>query len=97
MDLPKIKAVLFTSKVYKDGSHPIMIRITQNRKIIYKAVGYSVVADTWDNDNQCVYEKLPRITRRQEGQHNSEKVVKLKIRYQHAIVLHNAAHINSAI
>jgi hypothetical protein len=34
MEAPKIKAVLYTSKTYKDGAHPIMIRLTQNRKLL---------------------------------------------------------------
>lgn len=97
MDVPKIKAVLYTSKTYKDGSHPIMIRLTQNRKLLYTAVGHAVHADAWDEDTQRVYEKQPKITKRQEGQLNPAKLAKVKERYKHAIVLHNAAHINSAI
>lgn len=93
----KIRAVLYTGKTYKDGSHPIMIRITQNRKRIYKAVGYSVLPDAWDDDTQQVYEKKPVISKRQEGQLNPSKLQELKERYKHAIVLHNAAHINAAI
>ena len=97
MDLPKIKAVLFTSKTYKDGTHPIMIRITQNRKHLYRAVGYSVLSEAWDDDTQFVYEKKPQITKRQEGQLNADKLLELKVRYKDAIVLHNARHINTAI
>lgn len=97
MDTTKIRAVLFTGKTYKDGSHPIMIRITQNRKRIYKAVGYSVVVDAWDDDTQQVYEKKPSISKRQETQLSPAKLAELKDRYKHAIVVHNAAHINTAI
>lgn len=97
MELPKIKAVLFTGKTYKDGTRPIMVRITQNRKQIYKAVGHSVLPDAWDEDTQRVYEKKPQITQRQERQLNPTKVHELKERYKHAIVLHNALTINSDI
>lgn len=97
MNTPKIKAVLFTSKTYKDGSHPIMIRITQNRKLLYKSVGHAVVPDAWDEENHCVYEKAPKITKRQEGQLNSEKLAEIRERYKHAVVPHNAGTINSDI
>lgn len=97
MKLPKVKAVLFKSKTHKDGSHPIMIRITHQRKVIYKGTGHSVTPDAWDEDNSLVYEKKPTVTKRQEGQLNSEKLRELKTRYANAIVLSNAKHINSAI
>ena len=97
MDTPKIKAVLYTSKTYKDGSHPIMIRLTQNRKLLYTAVGHAVHKIAWDEDSQRVYEKQPKITKRQEGQLNPSKLAEVKERYKHAIVLHNADHINAAI
>ncbi len=74
MEAPKIKAILYSTKTYKDGSHPIMIRITQNRKRIYKTVGYSVVPDAWDEDNSQVYEKKPQISKRQEGQLNPHQI-----------------------
>lgn len=93
----KIRAVLYTGKTYKDGSHPIMIRITQNRKRIYKSVGHSVSPDAWDDDIQQVYEKKPSITKRQEGLLNHQKLNALRERYKHATVMHNAAHINAAI
>ena len=97
MEAPKIKVVLYTSKTYKDGTHPIMIRLTQNRKASYIAVGFSVSKDSWDEDSQRVYEKYPKISKRQEGQLNSEKLLTLRERYKHAIVLSNAGHINSEI
>jgi site-specific recombinase XerD len=97
METTKIKAILYTAKTYKDGTHPIMIRITQNRQRIYKSVGHSVVPDSWDEENCCVYEKEPKITKRQEGQLKPEKLAELKERYKHSIVLPNASSINSDI
>ena len=93
----KIKAVLYTGKTYKDGSHPIMIRITQNRKRIYKAVGHSVVPDAWNDENHCVYEKYPKITKRQEGELNLQRLAERKEKYKNAIVLNNAGTINTDI
>lgn len=97
MNLPKVKAILFKGKMYKDGTHPIMIRITQNRKCTYKATGHSVVTDAWDEDEGKVYEKKPRISKRHEGQLNSSKLKEIKIRYSSALVLSNAKQINSVI
>jgi Arm domain-containing DNA-binding protein len=57
MDLPKIKVFLFIGKTYKDGTHPIMIRVTQNRKNVYKSVGHSVTPDAWVELNNQEHEK----------------------------------------
>jgi len=97
MDLPKVKAVLFTGKKYKDGKHPILIRITQNRKHTYKSTGFAISPEAWDNDNSQVYEKKPQVTKRQVGQVNSSKLTDLQERYRSAIILTNAKHINSVI
>lgn len=97
MNLPKVKAILFTTKTYSDGTHPIMIRITMNRMRIYKTIGYSVLPDAWDEITSQVWEKKPTVSKRQEGQLNLEKLKELKEKYSHAIVLSNARQINTTI
>jgi integrase/recombinase XerD len=97
MELPKVKAVLFTGKLYKDGTHPILIRISNNRKHTYKKTGFSVATENWDTDNRKVYEKRPQITKKQEGYLNKEQLSVLKEKYKNAYVLSNAKHINSVI
>jgi len=97
MVLPKVKAVLFSGKTYSNGAHPIMIRITHDRKHTYKATGFSIHPDAWDVENCLVYEKKPVITKRQEGQLKAEKLAELKERYKRAVVLSNAAHVNAEI
>ena len=97
MNLPKIKAILYKAKTYSDGTHPIMIRVTFNRERVYKTVGYSVVPEAWDEITSQVWEKKPVITKRQEGQLNSEKLKELKLLYSQAVVLSNARHINTTI
>ena len=97
MSLPKIKAVLYTNKTYKDGTHPIMIRITQNRKTTYQSVGYSVAPQSWDEQARRVFEKKPTVNKGQEGQLKPETLAALKIKYREAIVLPNAKVINAAI
>lgn len=55
MSAPKIAIVYYTYKKYANGTHPIMIRITANRKARYIATGYSVKPENWDDDNNCLY------------------------------------------
>lgn len=93
----KIKAVLFTSKKLKDNTHPILIRITHDRKSIYRSIGYSAPVEAWDSENNRVFEKKPQISKRQEGQLNNEKILELRETYKKAIVLSNAAAVNQAI
>lgn len=59
--LPKVKAVLFKGKVYADGTHPIMIRVTKDRVSTYKATGFSVPVNAWDSENHLVFDKKPLI------------------------------------
>jgi len=43
-----VKVVLYTSKVLKNGEHPIMLRLTKDRKPKYISVGSSCPAALWD-------------------------------------------------
>lgn len=43
-----IDSVLFTSKTYSNGEHPIAIRITKDRKTKYHFLGYTCPKDFWD-------------------------------------------------
>lgn len=97
MNLPKVKAVLFKGKVYADGTHPIMIRVTKDRVSTYKATGFSVPENAWDTENHLVFEKKPVITKGQEGQLKEAKILQLKELYKKAQILTNAGHINSVI
>ena len=56
MSAPKIAIVLYKYKKYTNGTHPIMIRITANRKSSYIATGYSVFKKNWDDENNCLIE-----------------------------------------
>lgn len=54
MSAPKIAIVYYKYKNYSDGTHPIMIRITANRKSRYITTGYSVKPENWDEENHCL-------------------------------------------
>jgi integrase len=43
-----IKIVCYKSKILANGEHPLMLRITQNKKIKYRSIGISCHPDLWD-------------------------------------------------
>lgn len=45
-----ISVICYKSKTLKNGEHPLMLRITQNRKVQYKSLRISVAAHYWDFD-----------------------------------------------
>jgi hypothetical protein len=46
--MSSVKVVLFTSKILKNEEHPIMLRITKDRKTKYSSLGHSCHVDLWD-------------------------------------------------
>ncbi len=46
-----IKVVLFESKTLSDGTHPVMLRITKNRKSKYFNLGFKCRTKEWDKKN----------------------------------------------
>lgn len=56
----KIKAVLYKSKVMSDGKHPVMIRITKNRKSSYKSTGFSCTIAQWSKKDNEANNKHPQ-------------------------------------
>lgn len=53
------KIVLYTSKTLKNGEHPIMIRITQDRKPKYLSTGFSCLPTLWDKKKEQPLKKHP--------------------------------------
>lgn len=54
-----IKVLLYTSKTLSNGEHPIMLRVTKDRKSKYISVGYSCAADIWDDKENLPNKKHP--------------------------------------
>ena len=48
IEVASIKTLLYTSKLLKNGEHPIMIRLIKDRKMKYISVGHSCHPDQWD-------------------------------------------------
>ena len=57
-----IKAVIKPDKK-KDGTFPIVIRITKDRKTNYEPIGYSVTLEQWDSAKGCVRKNYPNSVR----------------------------------
>ena len=56
----KIRKVLFASKTLKDGSHPVMIRITHKGKLKYETTKHSCRASHWSKTKELVGSKDPK-------------------------------------
>jgi len=54
-----IKTLLYTSKVLKNGEHPIMIRLIKDRRIKYISVGHTCHPDLWDFKKELPKRKHP--------------------------------------
>jgi integrase len=56
MSAAKVTLVHYKYKTYSNGKHPIMVRITANRKSRYIATGYSALPENWDDENNKLIE-----------------------------------------
>ncbi|AMM51207.1 hypothetical protein TH61_08495 [Rufibacter sp. DG15C] len=57
--MASVKVLLYTSKVLKNGEHPIMLRLIKDRKIKYVSLDYSCSKELWDEDEQRPVKKHP--------------------------------------
>ncbi|HVB03493.1 MAG TPA: site-specific integrase, partial [Chitinophagaceae bacterium] len=57
--MASIKIVLFTSKTLKNGEHPIMLRVTKDRKTKYISLQQSCPTDWWDRAANLPKRKHP--------------------------------------
>jgi site-specific recombinase XerD len=54
-----VKVVYFTGKVLADGSHPFLIRITKNRKQLYRSTGISLHPKYWNEERREIRRSWP--------------------------------------
>lgn len=57
--MSEVKVLLYTSKVLKNGEHPIMLRVIKDRKPKYISIGYSSTPAMWDEENSLPKKKHP--------------------------------------
>jgi integrase len=71
----KVSVVLYTSKTLKNGEHPIMIRLTKDRKSTYIASGYKSMIEQWDLKRQIPRRNYP----------NKERLLQILDRHKTAL------------
>ena len=54
-----IKIVLYKSKTLSNGEHPIMLRITKDRKLKYIGIGHNCLPEMWDTKKNLPKKKHP--------------------------------------
>lgn len=57
--MSSVKVILFISKLLKNGEHPIMLRVTKDRKTNYISVGASCHISLWDEKKNLPRKKHP--------------------------------------
>jgi len=92
----KVRAYLFP-KPYKNGEHPIYIRITQNRKSRYISTGFAIPSGAWNAEKSEVWENKPTITKKIKETKSKEEIKELKKKKNNIVLLPNAAKINSEL
>lgn len=97
MKQPKVKVLLRTDKALSDGTLPIWIRITLNRKSSYIATGYSCQEVEWNPQASRLHETRPRITSNDKEDLNPQELKALKRGYSSVKVNPLAKKINSEI
>ena len=55
-----VNLILYKSKKLKNGKHPIVLRITKNRKRKYVSLGYACTPDQWDEDREEFTTDFPK-------------------------------------
>ncbi len=97
MKQPKVKVLLRTDKILSDGTLPIWVRITHNRKSSYIATGYSCQEVEWNPGASRMHETRPRITSNDKEDLNPTELKALKRGYSSVRVNPLAKKINADI
>ena len=65
--MPSIKVVLYKSKTFLDKTHPIMLRVTWNRKPKYYSLKYRCLPSEWIEESSNFNTSSKGITKRQKS------------------------------
>lgn len=76
----KVAVICFKSKVLANGEHPLMLRVTENKKRVMKSLGISVNPKHWDFTKE---EPKPKCPNRELIQ---SIILKIKSEYQNKIL-----------
>ncbi len=75
-----ISVICFKSKTLANGEHPLMLRITKDRKRTMKSLGVSVHPSNWDFDRNEPKPKCP------DRKYIQQIILKVKTEYQNQAV-----------
>lgn len=76
--MAKVSVIRYKSKILKDGSSPIMLRVSRgDSKRKYFSLGLSAVDKQWDDDNEC-FVKDKRVNPTVYGEDENGKKVQLE-------------------
>jgi site-specific recombinase XerC len=56
----KVKPILWTHKLLRNGEHEIRIRVTQYKEVSYYNTGFSSTEENWDKVNECPKSTHPK-------------------------------------
>ena len=76
----KVSVICFKSKVLSNGNHPLMLRITENKKRVMKSLGISINPKYWDFGKEEPKPKCP------DYELIQSIILKVKSEYQHLIL-----------
>ena len=76
----KVSVICFKSKVLSNGNHPLMLRITENKRRVMKSLGISVNPKHWDFNKEEPKPKCP------DYELIQNIILKVKSEYQHKIL-----------
>ena len=76
----KVSVICFKSKVLSNGNHPLMLRITENKKRVMKSLGISINPKYWDFGKEEPKPKCP------DYELIQNIILKVKSEYQHLIL-----------
>ncbi|MEZ4885233.1 MAG: site-specific integrase [Chitinophagales bacterium] len=74
-----VKIVHYTSKTNKDGTNPVLLRISFQRKLKYKSLGYNCMKNEWDKNKNRFKSKYPNYKAKNE-------VLKIKLRQAEEVI-----------
>ena len=57
--MTSVKVVLYTSKILKNGEHPVILRLTKDRKQKKISLGFNCLYTQWDDANNTPKKKHP--------------------------------------
>jgi integrase len=92
-----VKVVLFTGKTYSNGEHPILIRITKDRKVKYIGVGYTAKLSQWNKDKGFVNTSIPKVSKLDKDTLTPKELKSLKMLYNQSEIHPQHNKINSDI